>query len=165
MSAPAAPELSATLAEREGVELRHLCDMSIDLDVQPLPSPAGNRMHFALVRGVCHGERLNGTFRSNGGDWLTFGSDRIGRVDVRATLETDDCELVYMTNTGRIVLSEEALGRLGTGERIAWDEMYARSSPLFETGSEKYAWLNGVATVAINEIALDHVDYRIFEVL
>lgn len=122
-------------------------------------------MNFAVQRGLCRGERLNGNFLRNSGDWLTFGTDNIGRVDVRATIETEDGELVYMTNTGRIVLSDETIGRLGSGEHLARDELYARSSPLFETGSDRYAWLNGIVTVAINEIALDHVDYRVFEVL
>lgn len=157
--------MSSALEGRHGVELRHLCDMTIELDLQAIPSPAGNRMHFALVEGTCHGERLNGTFRRNSGDWLTFGSDLIGRVDVRATLETHDGHLVHMTNTGRIVLSEETVGRLGGGEHLTCEDIHARSSPLFETGPGPYAWLNAVTTVAINEIAIDRVDYRIFEVL
>jgi len=145
--------------------LRHLCDMSIDLDLQAIPSPAGNRMHFALVQGICTGERLSGTFRSNSGDWMTFGTDLIGRLDVRATLETHDSELVHMTNTGRIVLDEKTIGRLGAGEHLSSKDIYARSAPLFEAAPGPYAWLNAMTTVAVNEIALDHVDYRIFEVL
>ena len=157
--------ISETLAERSGVEMRHLCDISIDLEVQAIPSPAGNRLLFALERGVCVGERLNGTFRSNSGDWLTLGTDNVGRVDVRSTIETDDGELIYMTNTGRIVLDEATLARLAEGEHLSHRDVYARSAPLFETGSERYAWLNGITTIAINEMAADHVDYRIFEVL
>lgn len=157
--------MSRSLATVDGVKLRHLCDMSIALDLQTVSSPAASRAIFALVAGRCEGERLSGTFRTNSGDWLTLGADQIGRVDVRATLETDDGELVYMTNTGRIRLTETAVASLGTGGRLSHDLVYARSSPLFETGSERYAWLNGITTVAVNEIALDHVDYRVFEVL
>ena len=157
--------LSDTLGDRLGIETRHLCDISIDVALQAVPSPAGNRMNFALERGVCVGDRLNGAFHQNGGDWTTLGSDGIARLDVRATIETDDGELVYMTNTGRFVLDEVAMARLTEGEHLANDEIYARSSPLFETGSERYAWLNGIVTIAVGEIAVDHVDYRVFEVL
>ena len=156
---------SPTLAAVEGLDLRHLCDISIDIDVQAIPSPAANRMNFALRRGAFEGDRLRGTMRSNSGDWLVLGSDNIGRIDVRSTMETEDGELIYMTNTGRIAIPEEELGALGSGEHLSWDRLYARSAPLFETGSEKYSWLNGITTVAVNEIAIDHVDYRIFEVL
>lgn len=158
-------EISETLASVEAPKLRHLCDMSVELDLQAIASPAGNRMHFALVSGRCEGERLAGTFRSNSGDWLTFGTDQVGRVDVRATLETDDGELIYMTNTGRLALSDETIAALGAGERLSHDRFYGRTAPLFETGSETYSWLNGISTVAINEIGLDYVGYRIFEVL
>lgn len=158
-------EMSKTLADVEGPGLRHLCDMSIQLDLQAIATPVANRMNFALVAGRCEGERLSGTFRSNSGDWLTFGTDQIGRVDVRATLETDDGELVYMTNTGRLALDEETIAALGDGERLRHDRFYGRSAPLFETGSERYSWLNRITTVAVNEIGLDYVGYRIFEVL
>ena len=166
MTVQAAPlEMSPTLAGIEGVDLRHLCDISIDIEVQAIPGPAANRMNFALRRGAFEGDRLVGTMRSNSGDWLVLGTDNIGRIDVRSTLETDDGELIYMTNTGRIVIPEEELGQVGDGEHLTSDRFYGRSAPLFETGSEKYSWLNGLATIAIHEIAIDHVDYRIFEVL
>ena len=161
-----APLLGASPLEGvESLDLRHLCDISIDLEVQTIASPAGNRMFFALMEGRCEGERLRGTFRSNSGDWMTLGADQIGRLDVRSTLETHDGELVYMTNTGRLALNDEALARIGEGERVGPGEFYGRSAPLFETGSEAYAWLNGIVTVATHEIAIDHVNYRIFEVL
>ena len=161
----AALEMSRTLAAVEGPQFRYLCDMSIQLDLQAITSPATNRMNFAVREGRCEGERLAGTFRSNSGDWLTFGTDLIGRVDVRATLETDDGELIYMTNTGRLVLDDKTIAALASGERLSHDRFHGRSAPLFETGSERYAWLNGITTVAVNEIGLDHVGYRIFEVL
>ena len=157
--------MSESLASVDSLELRHLCDMSIELDLQSIPSPAGNRTFFAILEGRVEGERLSGSFRSNGGDWVTLGSDLIGRVDVRATIETDDGELVYMTNTGRVSLHEEASAALAAGEHLTHDRIYARTAPLFETRAGHYAWLNGITTVAINEISLNHVDYRIFEVL
>lgn len=149
----------------DGVELRHLCDISIEIEAQMIPSPGANRINFALLSGRAEGESLSGSFHRNGGDWLTLGSDRIGRVDVRATLETDEGDLIYFTNTGRLRLDEEVAERLAAGELIRHDDLYARSAPLFETGSEQYAWLNGIVTIAVNQIAIDHVDYRIFEVL
>ena len=39
--------------------------------------------------------------------------------------------------------------------------MYARSSPLFETGDDRYRWLNGVHTLAVMALALDRVVYDV----
>ncbi len=157
--------LSSDLQARTGVEMRHLCDMSIGLDLRSVQSPGGNRMIFTVTGGTVTGERLAGRLLPGGGDWVLLGSDRIARLDVRATVETDDGELIHLTNTGRTVLSDGAMSLIGSGERAEAGRIYSRSSPLFETGSERYAWLNGIVTVAVNEIALDRVGYRIFEVL
>ena len=156
--------LSPTMPE--SVELRHLFDLRADLaPAQGIASPEGARMIFVAQGGRFEGERLSGEVLPGGGDWLRVGTDRIGRIDVRATLRTDDGELVYMTNTGVIALGELGLARFAAGEDVAWDQAHIRSSPLFETGAERYRWLNAVTTVAINELGPGHVGYRIFEVL
>ena len=85
----------------------------------------------------------------------------MARLDVRATLRTDDGALVAVTSTGRAVLDDVGLARLLGGEMLGADDMYARSSPLFETGDERYAWLNGVHTVAVNQFSLREVHYDV----
>jgi hypothetical protein len=146
--------------------VRHLCDWSIELEpVQVVPTPVGTRMIYVLKSGTCTGERLQGEFVPGGGDWLLVGQDSVARIDVRVTLRTDDGELVFVTNSGVISMSPEALERLGHGETIRWDEMYSRSVPRFETSSEKHGWLTSIQTISINEIGPDRIDYRIYEVL
>lgn len=146
-----------------GVE--HLCDFKIEFSrVDIEPTPLGTRLTFVVEGGRVAGPRLSGTFLPGGGDWVTVGSDGVARLDVRATLRTDDGAVVQVTNTGRAVLPDGATARMLNGELIRWDEMYARSSPLFETGDDRYGWLNGLHTVAVNEFSLQAVHYRIFEV-
>lgn len=148
------------------IALEHLCEMAIDLEpAQIIPTPLGMRLTYIVRHGSVTGERLSGEILPGGGDWLVFGSDGIGRLDVRATLRTHDGVLVHLTTTGVAVLSDGAKARLGAGERIAFDEMHTRSQVRFETGDERYAWLNATTTVAINELAPDHVGYRVFRVL
>jgi hypothetical protein len=148
------------------LETAHLFDMAVHLaPVQVIPSPAGTRFIYAAQRGTVEGERLRGEVLPGGGDWVIVGTDGIGRVDVRATIRTDDGELIFMTSTGVIHLSHEKLEALGNGAHIRWDEGYIRTSPLFETGSERYAWLNGTVTIAVNELAPNRVYYRIYRVL
>ncbi|SDR52841.1 Protein of unknown function [Rhizobiales bacterium GAS191] len=147
------------------LDVEHLCDFSIDFEpVQRFNTPRGMRMIYVVKHGVAEGPRLRGEFLKGGGDWIIVGPDRVATLDVRATLKTDDGELIFVTNTGRARLTPEISAKLATGALIRWDEMFTRSSPLFETGAEKYAWLNSTVTIAVNEFSLSHVNYRIYSV-
>ena len=65
-------------------------------------------------------------------DWLTIGADGTAAIDVRVLLEADDGALIYLQYAGRLNLADQTV--------IA--------APLFQTGDERYAWLNGVQAVA-----------------
>jgi hypothetical protein len=148
------------------VDVQHICDFEVEFQpIQTIRSPAvGTRLNVVVARGVARGPRLNGEFIAGGGDWITVGTDQIARLDVRATLRADDGHLVYITNTGRHVGDASTSRRFASGELIAWDQAYTRSSPLFETDSPTYSWLNGAVTTAVNEVALDRVHYRIYQI-
>jgi hypothetical protein len=147
------------------IETRHLCDFSIDFEpIQYIPTGIGVRANYVVKEGVVTGERFNGELVAGGGDWVVVGTDQIARLSVRATIRADDGELVFVTNTGRIDLRDGIGERLLAGERLGPTDLYARSSPLFETGSQTYGWLNSIVTVALNGLAPQHVDYEIYEV-
>jgi hypothetical protein len=148
------------------VETRHLCDFRITFSRHELEqTPLGTRFTVIVGDGWARGPRLAGRFLPGGGDWITIGTDRIARLDVRASLRTDDGARVLVTSTGRARLDAATMDRFLGGELIAAGEVYARSSPLFETGDERYAWLNAAHTVAINQFSLTEVHYRVHEVL
>ncbi len=69
-----------------------------------------------------------------------------------------------MTNLGRVRMPPESVERFRAGELIRHDEMYGRSSPLFDSGDPRYEWLNGTYTLAVNEVSLTAVHYRVFAV-
>ena len=64
----------------------------------------------------------------------------VGTLDVRALLETDDGALIYTWYHGRLDLSQ------GPGTSPAY------AAPLYETGDERYAWLNLIQAVAKGEL-------------
>jgi hypothetical protein len=162
---PATPD-AAAMPLLDQLPVEHLFDLGVDLEpAQLIPTPRGNRMTFVVRGGTFEGRRLRGEILPGGGDWLVFGTDGVGRLDVRATLRTHDGALIHLTVQGVVDMPPEAIGRYGDGERIGWDEMYTRSTLLFETGDERYTWLNRVVTVAVNELTNDHVDYRVYKVL
>jgi hypothetical protein len=145
--------------------LEHLLDIRIEFDpVQIFATPVGTRFTYVVKRGRCEGPRIAGDILPGGGDWILFGTDRVARLDVRGTLRTDDGAHIHITNTGRVQMSSEAADRFAAGELIRHDQMIARSSPLFDTDDPRYRWINAIHTVAINEVSLSEVRYRVFAV-
>ena len=145
--------------------LEHLLDIRIAFDsVQIFETPVGTRFTYVVRHGRCEGPRIAGDILPGGGDWILLGTDRVARLDVRGTLRTDDGAYVHVTNTGRVQMGPEAAARYAAGELIRHDEMVARSSPLFDTDDERYRWINAVHTVAINQVSLSEVHYRVFAV-
>ncbi|MFN0313762.1 MAG: DUF3237 domain-containing protein [Burkholderiales bacterium] len=73
------------------------------------------------------------------------------RLDVRATLRTDDGALIYLSYNGIIQHSAESADKLAKGELLTTKDIpYFITAPTFQTASPKYAWLNSVQ--AINKV-------------
>lgn len=146
--------------------MEHLLDMAVDLEpAQPIATPVGARMTFIARGGSVSGPRIKGELLPGGGDWLLVGSDGIGRVDVRATIRTDDGVLIHYETRGVISIPPDGLERLAAGERLPFAETYVRTTPKFETADERYAWLNEIVVLGYNELSPDHIDYRMYRVL
>jgi hypothetical protein len=139
------------------IELVPLCTATITLaDPFMLPgTPTGTRVIAEVADAVLEGERLRGRMRGNAGaDWMTMNPALVATLDVRALFETDDGALVFTWYHGRMDLSN--------GPAAA--TVYA--APLYETGDERYAWLNLVQAVAKGTLSDDakQLTYEICEV-
>jgi Protein of unknown function (DUF3237) len=146
--------------------VEHLFDMRVDLEPpQPIATHLGTRMTFVAKGGVIEGPRLQGEVLPGGADWLLVGSDRVGRVDVRATLRTHDNALIHYEARGIIKIPADGLQRLAAGEVLPFDETYVRTTPKFETADERYGWLSEVVAVGYNVLSPNRVDYRVYKVL
>jgi hypothetical protein len=98
--------------------------------------------------GWAKGPKINGSFIQPGGDWLRILPSGNARLDVRATLKTDDDQIIYLTYNGIIQHTKESAEKLGKGELVTHkDWAYFITAPTFQTSSEKYAWLNGIQAV------------------
>jgi hypothetical protein len=84
--------------------------------------------------------------------WLLVRRDGAGQLDVRITIKTDDEALIYMRYEG--ILAGEALPRVLGGEAVPPAEYYFRTTPYFETSSQKYAWLNKIVAVGVGQVEL-----------
>jgi hypothetical protein len=133
----------------------------VDLGVTPF----GHRRIAEVAGGSFEGPKLKGTVHPGGGDWIIVRPDKVTQLDVRLTLETDDGELIYMTYHGFRHGPDEVMARLNAGEMVDASEYYFRTAPGFETGSDKYAWLNSTICVSTGRREASGPIYRVFEVL
>ena len=126
-------------------------------------TPAGNRQIFDVTGGQFEGPRLKGKILPSGGDWLLIGPDGFGRLDVRATFETDDGALVYMQYFGVLEMNEKVVAALAEGMETQYGDNYFMTQPRFETGDERYAWLNSIVAVAEGRTLPSAVEYRVYQ--
>jgi hypothetical protein len=144
-----------------------LCELVGDLD-DPLPvgmTPRGMRMIYPIVGGTVKGPKLNGEVLASGADWIVVRSDGVGELDVRAAMRTDDGELIYASYRGILKIDPEIMGRVQNGEEIDPSQYYFRTTPVLETGSEKYSWLNQIICVGVGKVEPKRVTYKVYQIL
>ena len=125
----------------------------------------GFRGVYPVDGGTFEGERLRGTVDPGGADWVTQRSDGLMLIDVRITLRTDDGATIGMTYTGLArAVTAELMERFRRRELLDYDEFYLRTTPRFETGDERYAWLNGIVAVSNGQRTEQGGLYHVFEI-
>lgn len=108
----------------------------------------GIRKVVPITGGIFEGPNIKGTVVPGGYDWQLVRTDGVVEIDARYLLQTDDGDLITITNTGMRHGPPEVMQRLAKGEEVDAAEYYFRSIPLFETGNPKYAWLNQSVFIA-----------------
>jgi hypothetical protein len=114
--------------------------------------PKGPRVIVDVVSIDLQSDKIKASLAINdAADWLTVADDgKIGCLDVRFTLKTDDDAFIYVEYQGR--------GDMAAGLIAA--------APTFQTGSDKYSWLNGVQAIAAGNVNLEtgELVYNLYEV-
>src|SRR5580693_256397 len=110
--------------------------------------PHGTRVTAPISGGQFEGSRLRGRVLPGGGDWTLLRSDGVLELDLRVTLETDDGALIHFASFGLRHGPPEVLAALARGEPVDPSSYYFRTTPRFETGHPKYAFLNRLLAVA-----------------
>ena len=127
--------------------------------------PHGTRVTFPITGGSFEGERLRGKVLPGGGDWVIKRADGVLELDLRITLESDDGALIHMTSFGLRHGPPEVIAALALGERVDPATYYFRTTPRFETGHQKYAFLNRILAVSSGDRRADGPIYTIAEIL
>jgi len=127
-------------------------------------SPLGRRRIIPITGGSFRGEKLAGRVLPGGADWQVIRADGVAELDARYTLETDDRALIYVRNFGYRHGPADVLQRLAAGEPVDTSLYYMRATPRFETGAERYRWLNRIVCVATGARRAAAVELEVFEV-
>lgn len=114
--------------------------------------PKGARVIVDVPSAKVEGDRLNATLATNdAADWLTLSEEgTLGVLDVRATLRTDDGAIIYVEYGGRLDMTTGLIA----------------ASPTFQTGDDRYKWLNRIQAVSAGQANLETgvLIYTMYEV-
>jgi hypothetical protein len=135
----------------------------------PLPptegSPRGARQYWEMTEGTLTGERINAKIAMPGGDWYSVGADGFGRPDVRVQFVTDDGAIILLHYTGLVEVNDTFSAAAEAKRETRWADQYMRMTMTFDTGAEKYDWLNKSLFIAEGRLAgPDQIEYAIYRV-
>jgi hypothetical protein len=141
---------------------------TIVLDVQVFDlgdTPHGRRRIARFGAGSFEGPRLRGTVLAGGAGWMLVRRDDVLEIDVRLTLETDDQQHISMAWKGVRHGPKDVIERLDRGETVDPESYYFRTTPYFETSSERYDWMNRMCSIATGTRTASGRTFEVFEVL
>lgn len=151
------------------IETEYLFEARVPL-AEPMhlgQTPEGYRMIVNVAGGRFEGPRLRGeVVPMSGADWSRVRADGVGALDVRMCLRTGDGALIYVHWHGLMVVAEEnrayALDFAKPDDPAGASRYYFRTSPRFETGDGRYAWLNKRVCVSKSRTGDGGVIHRVF---
>ncbi len=138
-------------AQKLESELLYKIDLSLEAGVELGKTPLGTRVVYPIKGGTFVGSKLKGKVRPIGGDWVLRLDSVTTKLDVRLVLETDDGQLISNTYTGIVRNNPD-------------DTTYWRITPVFETSSKKYAWLNHLIAVGVGKFREGGVSYEVYAI-
>lgn len=149
------------------IRTAHLMTMRLTVNGMQMvgATPNGGRRVGLVGGGTFEGARLKGTILPGGADWIIARPDGSTTLDVRIVLQTDDGAAIAMTYRGLRHGPAEVMDKVNKGEFVDPALYYFRTAILFETASEKYAWLNGIIAIGTGSRPPEGPVYDVFEVL
>ena len=128
-------------------------------------APTGEREYWEMSEGTLEGPRIRANIAMPGGDWNLVGPDGYGRPDVRVQLVTDDEAVVLLHYRGLVQVTDAFRQAAESGAETRFEDQYMRMVFFFETGAQKYSWLNQSLFVAEGRIAgQNEIEYRMYRV-
>jgi hypothetical protein len=156
-------------ATAQQLNAKFLFDLDIDLNPPQVVGPVlkGTRLISPIRDGFVKGSGINGKLLACSGDWGLIIDSTTFRVDSRATIQTDDGALIYISYTGYSYASAKTAALIGAGKggELSPSDYYFRTSVSFETGAPAYAWLNHIVAIGVGRFPdRGKVAFRIYAI-
>jgi hypothetical protein len=134
-------------------------------------SPLCSRRIGYVTGGSFTGAKLKGEILPGGGNWSQSGETAPGRAvgtfDARCIWRTHDGALIYMTYTGRTVVTADVSAEFRDpeqSERVDQSRYYIRIAPVFETADPRYLWINEILAVGCGHKTAQGIRHSIFAI-
>lgn len=126
-------------------------NLTLDTPIDIGKVPIGKRVIYPINGGTFEGPKLKGKVRSFGADWVLRLDSITTKLDVRLLLEREDGQLISNNYSGIVYNNPN-----GT--------TYWKITPVFETSSKKYDWLNYLLAVGVGSGSKGGVSYEVFSI-
>ena len=134
-------------------------------------TPASGLRYAVAASGTFEGPKLNGiVIPLSGGDWSRVRADMSITIDVRICLRTRDGANILMTYRGVLAAYSPEDFRYMVDFTKKDDpegadgRYYFRAQMSFETGDERYAWLNRTLAVGVGRLGDNQAIYEVYAV-
>jgi hypothetical protein len=127
--------------------------------------PGGTRRVIPILGGTFTGSGLKGKILPGGADHQLLQSDGFTQLEARYILQTEQGEMIYVTNRGMRHGPAEVLQRLNAGERVDPNLIYFRTAAMLETSAARLQWMARSIFVCVGERYPTEVVVRFYRVL
>lgn len=126
-------------------------------------SSQGEKYIYVVTGGTFEGPNLKGhILDGSAADWMTIYDNGLCSLDVRKTFKTHDDALIYVTYHGLYQFDDKLSEKLKSGQGYDFGETLFQVQMQFETGDERYIWLNSTLAVAEARETGKKVEYRAY---
>jgi hypothetical protein len=146
--------------------LKFLADFWIELGIPLELGETGlaRRRIFPISGGSFEGPGFKGRVLSGGADWQLVQNNGTAIIDTRYALETLDGALIYISTRGFRHGPPEVLAAVARGEKVDPQKYYFRVNIQFETGVNKYQWLNHTLAIGAGMRLANQVAFKAYQV-
>jgi Protein of unknown function (DUF3237) len=149
------------------LETKYVFSLAIKIGAPILAGDLGHcvRRIIPILGGEVFGPGIKGTILPVGADFQVIRPNGLTELEAKYTFELDDGAIVYIENIGIRFGPKELLDRIAKGEAVDPAQIYFRSVPKFETGSDKYRWLMEHLFIGVGARHPDRVEIDVHQVL
>lgn len=135
--------------DKHGIVLRPFCRITARVDpvVSIGPGAHGERRFVPIVGGSVEGEQIRGEVLAGGVDWQVQRADGTLEIAAHYVLRADDGSLIEIQSNGYRHGPAEVMQRLARGDAVSPDEYYFRTAITFQTGSDRWRYLNSLVAL------------------